>query len=94
MATTEFDTTLPSIRQVQNWIKQKPTVELKLVTGDLIIGKVFWQDANCVCILDGNSEQITIWKQAIAYMKPQSETVIERGLVPRDAKLEVANLDS
>ncbi|MBD2295487.1 hypothetical protein H6G06_18930 [Anabaena sphaerica FACHB-251] len=94
MAATEFDTTLPSIRLVQNWIKQKATVEFKLVTGDLITGRVFWQDINCVCILDGNNEQITVCRQAIAYMKLRSDSVVERGLVPRDARVEVANIDS
>jgi host factor-I protein len=90
MTTTEFDTTLPSIRQLQNWIKQKASVELKLVTGDLITGKAFWQDTNCVCILDDNNEQITVWKSAIAYMKIRSATVLERGLVPRDVRVDVA----
>ncbi|MEA5578799.1 Hfq-related RNA-binding protein [Anabaena sp. UHCC 0451] len=73
MAATEFDTTLPSIRQIQNWIKQKAAVEFKLMTGDLITGKVFWQDGNCVCILDGNNEQIIVYKLAIAYMKLRHE---------------------
>jgi len=69
MATTEFDISLPSIKQLQNWIKQTTTVEFKLLSGDLITGRVFWQDHNCVSILDGDGKQITVWKHAIAYMK-------------------------
>ncbi|MEH2115021.1 Hfq-related RNA-binding protein [Nostoc sp.] len=69
---TEFDTTLPSIRQVQNLIKQTTPVELKLLTQDVITGKVLWQDSQCICIVDENSQQIIIWKQAIAYIKPKS----------------------
>ncbi|MDB9372080.1 Hfq-related RNA-binding protein [Nodularia sphaerocarpa] len=69
MPTTEFDTSLPSIRQLQELIKQKAVIELKLVTGDLLTGKVFWQDHNCVCIVDDRNQQTTIWKQAIAYYK-------------------------
>jgi host factor-I protein len=94
MPATEFDTTLPSIRQIQNWIKQKATIEFKLVTGDLITGRVFWQDINCVSIIDANNEQITVWKIAIAYMKIRSDAVVERGLVPRDARVDIANIDS
>jgi host factor-I protein len=94
MAATEFDTTLPSIRLVQNWIKQKATVEFKLVTGDLITGRVFWQDINCVCILDANNEQTTVCRMAIAYMKLRSDAVVERALVPRDARVDIANIDS
>jgi host factor-I protein len=69
---TEFDTTLPSIRQVQTLIKQTTPVELKLLTGDVLTGRVLWQDPQCVCIADENSQQTTIWKQAIAYIKPKS----------------------
>ncbi|MBH8575737.1 RNA chaperone Hfq [Nostocaceae cyanobacterium CENA369] len=72
MHTTEFDTSLPSIRQLQNLIKQTPVVEFKLVTGDLLVGRVLWQDPQCVCITDENSQQTTIWKQAIAYIKPKN----------------------
>ncbi|ABA22696.1 conserved hypothetical protein [Trichormus variabilis ATCC 29413] len=71
MAITEFDTSLPSIRQLQNLIKQAAPVEIKLVTGDAIIGRVLWQDPACVCIADENSRQTTIWKQAIAYLQPK-----------------------
>ncbi|MEB3180701.1 MAG: RNA-binding protein hfq [Nostocaceae cyanobacterium] len=68
---TEFDTALPSIRQVQRLITQKTGVELKLLTGDLVTGTIIWQDHNCICVIDESNQQITIWKQAIAYMKPQ-----------------------
>ncbi|MFN6461487.1 MAG: Hfq-related RNA-binding protein [Nostoc sp. DedVER02] len=68
---TEFDTTLPSIIQVQNLIKQTTPVELKLLTGDVITGKILWQDPQCMCIADENTQQTTIWKQAIAYIKPK-----------------------
>ncbi|MBD0301472.1 MAG: RNA chaperone Hfq [Tolypothrix sp. T3-bin4] len=69
---TEFDTTLPSIRQVQNLIKQTTPVELKLLTSDVLTGRVLWQDPQCICIADENSQQTTIWKQAIAYIKPKT----------------------
>jgi len=68
---TEFDTALPSIRQVQRLITQKTGVELKLLTGDLVTGTIIWQDQNCICVMDESNQQTTIWKQAIAYMKPQ-----------------------
>lgn len=68
---TEFDTTLPSVRQVQNMIKASSAVELKLLTGDVLAGRVLWQDQNCICLMDGNNQQTIVWKQAIAYMQPQ-----------------------
>ncbi len=70
--TSEFDTALPSIRQVQTLIKNAIIVELKLVTGDLLTGKLGWQDQNCICLLDEDNQPTTIWRHAIAYLKPKS----------------------
>jgi len=70
---SEFDTALPSIRQVQTLIKAATTVELKLMTGDLITGKVGWQDQNCLCLLDENKQPTVVWRHAIAYLKPKNQ---------------------
>ncbi|GAA6623430.1 Hfq-related RNA-binding protein [Scytonema sp. NUACC26] len=67
---TEFDTSLPSIRQVQNLIKEGASIQIKLLTGDLVTGKMIWQDVQCLCCVDERNQQITVWKQAIAYIKP------------------------
>ena len=72
MLTTQFDPSLPSVKQVQTLIKEAVAVELKLLTGDILTGRVLWQDPHCICIADENSQQITIWKQAIAYIKPKN----------------------
>jgi host factor-I protein len=67
----EFDTNLPSIRQVQTYIHDKTEVELKLTTDDLLVGKVYWQDAQCVCLLDQYDQPILVWRQAMVYLKPK-----------------------
>jgi host factor-I protein len=69
---TDFDINLPSIRQVQNIIKDKNEVELKLSTGDLLAGKIFWQDKECISLLDHYDQQTIVWRQAIVYLKPKS----------------------
>lgn len=69
---SEFDTALPSIRQVQTLIKEAIIVELKVVTGDLLAGKISWQDQNCLCLLDENNQPTTVWRQAIVYLKPKT----------------------
>ena len=69
---SEFDTALPSIRQVQTLIKEASNVELKLLTGDLLTGKINWQDQNCLCLIDEKNQTFTVWRQAIAYLKPKS----------------------
>jgi host factor-I protein len=69
---TEFDTSLPGIKQVQNYIKDKQEVELKLITDDLVVGKILWQDANCLCVVDHYNQQTLIWRQALVFLKPKA----------------------
>ncbi len=67
----ELETGLPSIRQIQTLIREEKEVEIKLLTNDLITGKVRWQDMNCICLVDHYDQATVIWIQAIAYMKPK-----------------------
>ena len=69
---SDFDTALPSIVQVQTLIKEAIIVELKLLSGDLLTGKISWQDQNCLCIIDQSNNSITVWQHAIAYVKPKN----------------------
>ncbi len=69
---TDFDAGLPGVRQVQNYIKDKQEVELKLITDDLIVGKIIWQDADCLCLLDHYEQPTLIWRQALVYLKPKA----------------------
>ena len=66
---TEFDTSLPSIKQIQKLIQEKSSIELKLITGDIIVGTLLWQDLQCFCIMPEDNQKTTVWKQAIAYLK-------------------------
>ncbi|MEM8672567.1 MAG: RNA-binding protein hfq [Cyanobacteria bacterium P01_G01_bin.67] len=69
---TEFDTALPGVRLVQNYIKEKQEVELKLITDDLMVGKIIWQDAESLCIMDHYNQQTLVWRQALVYLKPKA----------------------
>ena len=69
---TEFDTDLPGVRQIQTYIKEKQEVELKLVTDDLLVGKITWQDDHCLCLMDHYNQQTIIWRQALVYLKPKA----------------------
>ena len=68
----EFNTGLPSIRQVQNLIKDKKQVEIKVTTADLLTGHIRWQDENCVCLFDQQDQPTIVWRHAIVYIKPKS----------------------
>jgi host factor-I protein len=67
----EFDTSLPSNRQIQNLIKQASPIDIKLITNEILTGKVIWQDHHSICLVDENNQQTIVWKQAIAYIKPK-----------------------
>jgi host factor-I protein len=66
---SEFDIGLPSIRQIQTYLKDQQPVEIKLTTNDILEGTISWQDQNCVCLQDQQQQSILVWRQAIAYMK-------------------------
>lgn len=68
---TELDTGLPSTRQIQTIIREETEIEMKLVTGDLLSGKVRWQDPHCICILDHYDQPTIVWRQSIVFVKPK-----------------------
>ena len=63
---------LPSFRQLQTLIQGGAEVEIKVVTNDLLVGKIRWQDEFCLCLLDHYDQPTVIWKQAIVFLKPKS----------------------
>lgn len=70
--TSELETGIPSVHQIQDLIKAGSEIEVKLVTNDLLVGKLRWQDNQCVCLLDQYDQPTIIWKQALVYVKPKS----------------------
>jgi host factor-I protein len=68
---TELDTGLPSTRQIQDIIREATEIEMKLITGDLLSGKVRWQDPHCICILDHYDQPTIVWRQSIVFIKPK-----------------------
>jgi host factor-I protein len=69
---SDFNTGLPSTRQIQTYIKDRQEVEIKLSTDDLIIGKIMWQDNHCLCLLDHYEQSTLVWMQAIVYLKAKA----------------------
>ncbi len=69
---SDFDVASPSIKQVQMLIKEAKAVEVKLLSGDLLSGRLLWQDQTCVCLVDTSEQSFTIWRQAIAFIKAKN----------------------
>jgi host factor-I protein len=65
-----FDTSLPSVRHLQHLVRERQRIELKLLSGDQLQGRLFWQDTDCLC-LQGEDDQLTlVWRNAIAFLRP------------------------
>jgi host factor-I protein len=65
----EFATGFPSARQMQRLIREKISIEVKVLTGDNIQGKLLWQDPHCICLETEDQKKHQIWKQSIVYVK-------------------------
>ncbi|MBD1853749.1 RNA-binding protein hfq [Leptolyngbya sp. FACHB-711] len=70
--TTDLPTGLPSVRQIQSLIRETSEVEIMISTKDLLVGKIRWQDTDCICLVDHYDQPTIIWKQAIVYLKPKA----------------------
>jgi host factor-I protein len=68
---SELDINLPSTRQTQGLIKDKIEISIKLLTGDTFVGRIVWQDPDCLFFTDANDRKTLIYRQAIAYIQPQ-----------------------
>jgi host factor-I protein len=66
---SSFDTGLPSIRQLQTLIRDQKSVEVKVTTGDTLVGALTWQDANAICVKDADGQNTILMRGAIAYVK-------------------------
>ena len=68
---TDFNTGYPSVRKIQTYIKDTTQTEIKLLTNDVLVGKLLWQDPYCICLADAEEKQVIVSRQAIAYVKSQ-----------------------
>jgi host factor-I protein len=69
---SQFDPGLPSVRQVQSYIQDKQEVEIKLISDDLLVGRIIWQDPNCLCLVDHYEKSTLIWQQSLVYLRPKA----------------------
>ncbi len=65
---SQFNPALPSIRNVQTYIREKRDLQIKLLTGDTFRGQAKWIDDNCLNI-ETPGKSILIWLNAIAYIE-------------------------
>ncbi len=66
----ELETSLPSTRKFQTYIKDKTQIEIKLTTNDVLTGTLLWIDPVYCCLVDAAQKQIIMAFSSIAYFKP------------------------
>lgn len=67
----ELNTSIPSTRRLQKAIQDKQQLEIKLLTSEALTGKLRWQDPDCICVVEEDGQEILIWRQAIAMIRPR-----------------------
>jgi host factor-I protein len=68
---SEFDTSLPSIRLLQRYVKEKAAIDLRLNDGSTLSGKLLWIDPIFLCVLDASEKNILVRRDSIATIAPQ-----------------------
>ncbi len=66
----EFNSGLPSNRQIQAFIKGQNLVEIKLIFGETISGKIRWQDSDGLGLVTAEDKLSLVRLSAIAMITP------------------------
>jgi len=66
----DMTTGQPSIRQLQTLIRDEQRVEVKVSTGDVLTGRLRWQDSDCICVIEDNNQAAIVWRNSLVYLKP------------------------
>jgi host factor-I protein len=67
---SELDFNSPSTRRFQEFVKEKTAIEIRVLTGDGVIGRIAWQDADWLCVLDDRDRSTLVNRSAIAFIRP------------------------
>ena len=68
-----FDPTLPSIRLVQQWIRQQRPVVMVLHQGLRLQGQLLWQDPMALALrLHDDQEPVLVQRRSIALIHPEA----------------------
>ncbi|MXW41470.1 MAG: hypothetical protein F4Z75_10110 [Synechococcus sp. SB0668_bin_15] len=66
-----FDSTLPNIRLVQQWIRRQQVLVVVLHQGRRLEGRLLWQDPMALALqLHEDQEPVLVPRQSIALMHP------------------------
>jgi host factor-I protein len=65
-----LDTSLPGVRQLQQWIRAKTAIQIQLNDGAKLDGTLDWQDVEFLGLRQPNdSEPVLIQRQAVSVIR-------------------------
>ncbi len=71
MEPSSFDPSLPSIRLLQSWIRERKILSLELPDGRRLIGVLIWQDQYCLALQPSDSDDpVLINRAAMLLVRP------------------------
>ena len=71
MEPSSFDPSLPSIRLLQTWIRERKILSLELTDGRRLIGVLIWQDQHCLELQPTDSDDpVLINRAAMLLARP------------------------
>jgi hypothetical protein len=53
---------------MHSFIREKQEIQVKLLTGEVLTGRLLWLDEHCLMIESGE-DKMMVWVNAIAYVK-------------------------
>ncbi len=66
-----LDTSLPSVRHIQEWIRSHRPVHVLMVSGLELQGRIRWQDPHYIAVEAGEQNSLTLLsRNAIALLRP------------------------
>ncbi|AJD57564.1 Hfq-related RNA-binding protein [Synechococcus elongatus] len=65
-----LDTSLPSVRLLQQYIREQVFLEVKLNSGDIWQARLLWQDPDCLCLKTPQEETVILWRAALVSLRP------------------------
>ncbi|MFN9546618.1 MAG: Hfq-related RNA-binding protein [Cyanobacteriota bacterium] len=67
---TKLDTTLPSVRHIQELIRTRTVVNLSLISGQEVEGVIKWQDMHFVAVRQSASQPLMmVSREAISVLR-------------------------
>ena len=63
----------PSKTQIKEYIMSKTVLEIKLINGETITGKIEWRDESAMLVSGEDDRKFTVFNSAIIYICPKND---------------------